>query len=81
MLQFTVPVLVTTAAHLRVISRLAAGARAASRTLARRRAERARSRQRSAALVTILLVFVSCWLPLNIINLAEDFNPELHCWS
>ena len=30
--------------------------------------------------MTILLVFVLCWLPLNLINLVEDLELELHCW-
>ena len=30
--------------------------------------------------MAILLVFVICWLPLNLINLAEDFNFNIHCW-
>ena len=30
--------------------------------------------------MTILVVFVLCWLPLNLINIAEDFNYDLHCW-
>ena len=30
--------------------------------------------------MTILLVFVLCWLPLNLINLMEDLDLQLHCW-
>ena len=37
-------------------------------------------RQRSLILLTMLLVFTLCWLPLNLINIAEDFNYDLHCW-
>ena len=31
--------------------------------------------------MAILLVFIICWLPLNIINLAEDFDFKIHCWE
>ena len=51
-----------------------------SQSLARRRAERARNRRRSGLLMSILVVFVLCWLPLNIINIAEDFDYSIHCW-
>ena len=47
----------------------------------RRRLERERNRRRSSILMTILLVFIICWLPLNIINLAEDFSYRVHCWG
>ena len=30
--------------------------------------------------MSILVVFVTCWLPLNIINIAEDFDYSVHCW-
>ena len=40
-------------------------------------------RQRSLILLTMLLVFTLCWLPLNLINLMEDLEVELevsdHC--
>lgn len=45
--------------------------------LFRRRAERARNRRRSRILMTMLLVFVFSWLPLNIINLLEDLELEV----
>ena len=28
----------------------------------------------------MLLVFVCCWLPINLINLLEDLEVEVHCW-
>ena len=31
--------------------------------------------------MSILVVFVLCWLPLNIINIAEDFDYSIHCWK
>ena len=31
--------------------------------------------------MSILVVFVICWLPLNIINIAEDFDYSIHCWK
>ena len=34
-------------------------------------------RQRSLILLTMLLVFTLCWLPLNLINLMEDLEVEL----
>ena len=46
----------------------------------RRRAERARDRRRSRLLLAVLAGFVVCWLPLNLINIAEDFSYNVHCW-
>merc|ERR1711884_925409 len=88
--QFTVPIAVSSAAYTMIISKLATrgGSRqqeghgaGVGRNTMRRRAERARNRRRSGILMAILLVFVICWLPLNLINLAEDFNFNIHCWS
>ena len=46
----------------------------------RRRAERARDRRRSRLLLAVLAGVVGCWLPLNLINIAEDFSYNVHCW-
>ena len=84
--QFTLPLLVSSLAYIMIITKLAVrgtarrqGA-ARGRNTVRRRMERARNRRRSGILMSILVVFVICWLPLNIINLAEDFNFNIHCW-
>ena len=103
--QFTLPMLVTTAAYSLIISKLATrggvtgsqGAGAGRNTVrvdiskylpylhylrdqVRRRAERARDRRRSRLLLAVLAGFVVCWLPLNLINIAEDFSYNVHCW-
>ena len=103
--QFTLPMVVTTAAYSLIISKLATrggvtrsqGAGAGRNTVqaististlstlwihlqVRRRAERARDRRRSRLLLAVLAGFVVCWLPLNLINIAEDFSYNVHCW-
>ena len=84
--QFTLPIMVSSLAYIMIITKLAVrgSARrqgvARGRNTVRRRMERARNRRRSGILMSILVVFVLCWLPLNIINLAEDFNFNIHCW-
>ena len=37
-------------------------------------------RSRNRVLLAMLLVFIICWLPLNLINLLEDLEFPLHCW-
>ena len=39
-----------------------------------------RNIQRSHHLVATVTLFILCWLPLNILNIAEDFNLPLRTW-
>ena len=36
--------------------------------------------RRSHLLIATVCLFVICWLPLNIINLAEDLDLPLKTW-
>ncbi|XP_023340047.1 neuropeptide Y receptor type 5 [Eurytemora carolleeae] len=42
--------------------------------------ERQRNKRRTHILIAILVLFVICWLPLNLINLLEDVGVRLSCW-
>ena len=45
----------------------------------RARSER-RNVRRTQLLLATLLLFIVCWLPLNILNLGEDLNMPLRAW-
>ncbi len=46
----------------------------------RRNEEKRRNMRRSHLLLATLLLFIVCWLPLNILNLGEDLNMPLRSW-
>ena len=39
-----------------------------------------RNVRRTSLLLATLLLFIVCWLPLNILNLGEDLNMPLRSW-
>ena len=39
-----------------------------------------RNVRRSHLLITTVILFVICWLPLNILNLGEDLDMPLQTW-
>ena len=49
---------------------------------AREAAERARSRRTNRMLISMVIVFGVCWLPLNFINFLSDLNLfPIYCWE
>ena len=46
----------------------------------RRIEDKKRNIQRSHLLVATVTLFILCWLPLNILNIAEDFDLPLRTW-
>ena len=51
-----------------------------TRNTNKRKAIKCNHRKRSFILFLMLLVFVICWLPINILNLVEDMGIPLNCW-
>ena len=46
----------------------------------RRTEDKRRNIQRSHLLVATVTFFILCWLPMNILNIAEDFDLPLRTW-
>lgn len=82
-LQFCVPFLVSLYVYLYIIHSLKDRTKEklrASVHLRKRKTIKAVSRQRSIILLFMLLVFVTCWLPLNLLKLLDDLEVPLVCW-
>ena len=43
--------------------------------------EEKRNIRRSHLLIATVILFVVCWLPLNVLNLGEDLNLPLKSWK
>ncbi len=89
-MQFVVPFATVIACYSAIIRRLrersAAGARpgAPARSAASRRREqleRARAVRTNRMLISMVVVFGTCWLPLNAINFVADVGVPVHCWG
>ena len=48
--------------------------------LCRRLMSARRNVRRTYLLLATLVLFIVCWLPLNILNLGEDLNMPLRSW-
>ena len=46
----------------------------------KKKAAKVHNRKRSVVLFLMLVVFVICWLPINILNLMEDMGMHVNCW-
>jgi len=79
--QFLVPFLTSAVCYHRIINKLnkhgITSTAVRCRDLKRRLADQRRSRRRSRILLSCISVFVLSWLPLNLLNLAEDLQPTL----
>ncbi|XP_058803805.1 prolactin-releasing peptide receptor-like [Phymastichus coffea] len=78
-LQFGLPFLAIALCYVCVALRLRDRARAkpGSKTGRREEAERERKRRTNRMLVAMVLVFGVSWLPLNLVNVLEDFYPAV----
>lgn len=57
---------------------------AGRQSAAREEAERERMHRMNRLCVAMVLIFGTCWLPLNVINFVADINvvePSIYCWS
>ena len=48
--------------------------------MSKKKAVKFRNRRRRFVLFLMLLIFMICWLPINILNLMEDMAMPLNCW-
>ena len=48
--------------------------------LCRRMMSERRNMRRTLLMLATLVLFIVCWLPLNILNLGEDLNMPLRSW-
>ncbi|KAK8772071.1 prolactin-releasing peptide receptor-like isoform X2 [Amblyomma americanum] len=82
-LQFGLPFAVVSFCYLRVCCKLRERARAkpGAKSLQREQFERRRTRRTNRMLVSMVVIFGACWLPLNLYNLAVDFSVPAARWQ
>ena len=51
------------------------------RSAAREEQERARNQRTNRMLISMVVVFGICWLPLNTINFLRDLDLPIYCWQ
>lgn len=81
-LQFGLPFAVISFCYMRVCCKLRERARAkpGAKSLQKEQFERRRTRRTNRMLVSMVLIFGACWLPLNLYNLAVDFSEPARGW-
>lgn len=82
-LQFVVPFFVITFCYVCVSMKLKDRARAkpGSKTSKREEADRERKRRTNWMLIAMVFIFGMSWLPLNIVNVVDDFFSSANDWS
>lgn len=81
-LQFVIPFVIITFCYVRVCGKLWDRAKAIPGSVSARREEqeRERARKTNGMLISMVVIFVISWLPLNINNLLVDFYLEAASW-
>lgn len=81
--QFVVPFIVITFCYTLVSIKLKNRARAklGSKTSKREEADRERKRRTNRMLIAMVAIFGISWLPLNIVNVVDDFYSRANVWS
>ena len=72
--QYTVPILLTTICYIRISFYLCGRKPVGNMSEVQRITLTRRKRQRINMLITVVLVFAICWLPLNVFHLLADFE-------
>ena len=82
-LQFVVPFIVIAVCYICVSLRLKDRARMkpGSKNSKREEADRERKRKTNRMLIAMVAIFGVSWLPLNIVNIVEDFYPPAMDWT
>uniref|UniRef100_A0A6V7JM72 G-protein coupled receptors family 1 profile domain-containing protein n=1 Tax=Bracon brevicornis TaxID=1563983 RepID=A0A6V7JM72_9HYME len=82
-LQFVIPVLVIGFCYVCVSIRLNDRARhkPGTKTSRREEADRERKRRTNRMLIAMVGIFTICWLPMNILNIVDDFNVDISNWA
>ncbi|KAK0090377.1 hypothetical protein PV325_001151 [Microctonus aethiopoides] len=81
-LQFVVPLFVIAFCYICVSIKLNDRARSKPGTKSSRReeADRERKQRTNRMLIAMVTIFGVCWLPLNIVNIVDDFNDSTNHW-
>ncbi|XP_046911653.1 prolactin-releasing peptide receptor isoform X2 [Dermatophagoides farinae] len=81
-LQFVIPFLIITFCYVKICAKLADRARTIPGNVSARREEqeRERTRKTNGMLISMVVIFVISWLPLNMVNLLADFYDEASHW-
>lgn len=82
MLQFVLPFCVIAFAYICVSIKLNDRARAkpGSKTSKRDEIDRDRKKRTNRMLIAMVAIFGFSWLPLNVVNTLNDFEPDINCW-
>lgn len=82
-LQFVIPFLIITYCYVKICAKLADRARTIPGNVSVRREEqeRERTRKTNGMLISMVIIFVISWLPLNMFNLLADFYEEATQWK
>ncbi|OTF82358.1 GPCR Neuropeptide Y-like protein, partial [Euroglyphus maynei] len=81
-LQFVIPFLIITFCYVKICAKLSDRARTIPGNVSARREEqeRERTRKTNGMLISMVVIFVISWLPLNMVNLLADFYEEASRW-
>lgn len=81
-LQFVIPFIIITFCYVRISAKLSDRARTIPGNVSARREEqeRERTRKTNGMLISMVVIFLISWLPLNMFNLLMDFYEEASQW-
>ncbi|KAL7295724.1 hypothetical protein TKK_0011069 [Trichogramma kaykai] len=81
-LQFLVPFVVIAICYVCVSVKLSNRMRPGNKSSSRREEiDRMKKKKTNNMLILMVVVFVLSWMPLNLINIVEDFEPKVTDWS
>ncbi|XP_030746843.1 prolactin-releasing peptide receptor-like [Sitophilus oryzae] len=82
-LQFLIPFLIMAYCYICVSIKLNDRARAkpGSKNSRKEEADRERKKRTNRMLIAMVAVFLLSWLPLNVVNIINDFNKEMIAWE
>ena len=82
-LQFVIPCIIITFCYVRVCGKLLDRAKTIPGSVSTRREEQERDRTKKTnrMLISMVIIFVVSWFPLNIYNLLVDFYAETNTWK
>ncbi|XP_035901124.1 neuropeptide Y receptor type 2 [Anopheles stephensi] len=81
-LQFVLPFIIMAFCYICVSIRLNDRARTkpGSKTSRREEADRDRKKRTNRMLISMVAIFGISWLPLNVVNMCNDFNSDINSW-
>ena len=81
-LQFVIPFIIISFCYMRICEKLRDRARAkpGARSLRKEELEKERTRRTNRVLISMVIIFGTSWLPLNILNLLLDFYTPASNW-